>query len=58
MEKSDGVNEHAGKWTMSGCIPLMPTYLAEAGYEGVKKVVQVAKPKLKGVAKRVKNAEQ
>lgn len=55
-EKSDEVNERAGKPTLSGRIPLMPTHLAEAGYQGEKKGVRprkvqpTKKPKSKGNA--------
>ena len=31
--------EWVGKLTLSGCVPLMPTHLAEAGYKAVKKGV-------------------
>ena len=46
------VNERAGKPTLSGRVPLMPTHLAEAGYQGVraKKVQPTKKPKSKGNA--------
>ena len=35
--KSNESNERAGKLTLSGRVPLMPTRLAEAGYQGEKK---------------------
>ena len=54
--KSDEANEQAGKLTLSGCVPLMPSHLAEAGYQREKKGVQARKvpptkkPKSKGNA--------
>ena len=49
------VNERAGKPTLSGRVPLMPTHLAEAGYQAAKKGVRAKngltmKPKSKGKA--------
>jgi hypothetical protein len=52
--KSDEVNERAGKPTFSGRVPLLPTHLAQGGYQGQKKGVRVRnanatkKPKSKG----------
>jgi hypothetical protein len=55
MGKSCEVKERAGKPTMSGRVPLMPTHLAEAGYQAEKKGVRgtgtAKKPKSKGYAK-------
>lgn len=34
--KKNEMNERAGKPTLSGRIPLMPTHLAEVGYQGVR----------------------
>jgi hypothetical protein len=53
--KKDEVNERAGKPTLSGRVPLMPTHLAEAGYQAAKKGVRArngltTKPKSKGKA--------
>ena len=65
--KSDEANEQAGKPTLSGCVPLMPSHLAKAGYQGEKKGVRArkvpptkkpkskgnaAKPVLKGAARK------
>ena len=38
--KSSDANERAGKATLSGRVPLMPTRLAEAGYQGEKKGIR------------------
>ena len=38
--KSSEANERAGKATLSGRVPLMPTRLAEAGYQAEKKGIQ------------------
>ena len=53
--KNDESNEQAGKPTLSGRVPLMPTRLAEAGYQGEKKGFRARKvqpstkkPKSKG----------
>ena len=58
--QSSEVKERAGKPTLSGRVPLMPTHLAEAGYQGEKKGVRgtggkvqpTMKPKSKGYAKK------
>jgi hypothetical protein len=54
MGMSGEMNERAGKPTLSGRVPLMPTHLADAGYQGEKKGVRgkkgqhTKKPKSKG----------
>ena len=40
---SGEVKERAGKPTLSGRVPLMPTHLADAGYQGEKKGVRARK---------------
>ena len=55
IDEVAAVNERAGKPTLSGRVPLMPTHLAEAGYQAEKKGVcakngLTKKPKLKGKA--------
>lgn len=49
--KGGEVKERAGKPTLSGHVPLMPTHLAEAGYQGEKKGKRGWKPGPKGAAK-------
>ena len=64
MAKTGEVKERAGRPTLSGRVPLMPTHLAEAGYQGEKKGIRgrkvqptgkpkgyTAKPASKGAAK-------
>lgn len=45
MAKSGEVKERGGKPTLSGRVPLLPTHLAEAGYQGEKKGVRARKVK-------------
>ena len=57
-EGGESVNERAGRPTMSGRVPLMPTHLAEreGGYQGEKKGVRARKVQLTKKPKSKGNA--
>jgi hypothetical protein len=54
--KTNDAKERAGKPTLSGRVPLMPTHLAEGGYQGEKKGVRARKVQLTKKPKSKGNA--